>query len=570
MSGIDVATDQEARGERAAGEAPQLHAGALYPSPLAAGTRLQEFEISAVIGQGGFGIVYLARDLSLQRSVAIKEYMPAHMAGRDAEGLVRPLLASQAEVFELGRRSFINEARMLARFKHPGLLEVLRFWQQNGTAYMAMPYYDGATLTQYLKRHPKVATEEWLKKTLSPLVDALGHMHREDCFHRDVAPDNILILKDGSAVLLDLGAARRVIANDVQAMTVMLKPGYAPIEQYSDDPQFRQGPWTDIYAMAAVFFFAITGKPPPASASRVMRDSVSPLSSLRPTGYSDSFLKAIDQGLSLQPEDRPRSIAAFRSMLHAAPPPQGRSQPAAARKPEHGPAHANGAAAADAPFAAPAPSRGPVAAVLAVIAAAALVTGGAWYGMQPGIASDAPTADESTANASVTSVAVVGASTAGAAKASMAVAVKSPVAAAVKSPTADPMTAPVLDEAAAGFAAPDAAVSKTTPTPTQQVAAVPAAAATPTVPTTRPARPGATAEDEARPAATANGTVVLAVKPWAEVRVDGVARGHTPPMKQLTLPAGRHTIELRNPASAPVTKQIEVRANQKTVISQSF
>ena len=242
---------------------------------------------SAVIGQGGFGIVYLARDLSLQRRVAIKEYMPAHLAGRNAEGAVRPLTKGQAEVFELGRRSFINEARMLARFKHPGLVEVLRFWEQNGTAYMAMPYYDGATLTQYLKRHPGVATEAWLKKTLKPLVDALGHMHDEDCFHRDVAPDNILILKDGSAVLLDLGAARRVIANDAQAMTVMLKPGYAPIEQYSDDPRFRQGPWTDIYAMAAVFFFAVTGKPPPASASRVMRDSVSPLASVQPTGYSE-------------------------------------------------------------------------------------------------------------------------------------------------------------------------------------------------------------------------------------------------------------------------------------------
>src|SRR5687768_13710693 len=134
-------------------------------------------------------------------------------------------------------------------------------------------------------------------------------MHAEDCFHRDVAPDNILILKDGSAVLLDLGAARRVIASDAQAMTVMLKPGYAPIEQYSDDPRFRQGPWTDIYALAAVFFFAITGKAPPASASRVMRDSVSPLRSARPAGFGLPFLLAIDKGLSLQPQDRPRSIA---------------------------------------------------------------------------------------------------------------------------------------------------------------------------------------------------------------------------------------------------------------------
>ena len=314
MSDIDEAA--QAVLPAAGSPVPRIAAAGMGPLPLAAGTRLQEFEIHAVIGQGGFGIVYLARDLSLQRMVAIKEYMPAQLAGRNADATVRPLTAGQAEVFELGRRSFINEARMLARFKHPGLLEVLRFWEQHGTAYMAMPYYDGATLTQYLKRHPGVATEEWLKRTLAPLADALGHMHAEDCFHRDVAPDNILVLKDGSAVLLDLGAARRVIADDVQAMTVMLKPGYAPIEQYSDDPRFRQGPWTDVYAMAAVYFFGVTGKAPPASASRVMRDSVSPLNDVRPAGFSAAFLKAIDKGLSLQPEDRPRSMDEFRALLY--------------------------------------------------------------------------------------------------------------------------------------------------------------------------------------------------------------------------------------------------------------
>ncbi|MBA3478868.1 MAG: serine/threonine protein kinase, partial [Lautropia sp.] len=321
--------------------APDLLTGARYAAPLQTGARLQEFEISTVIGQGGFGIVYLARDLSLQRSVAIKEYFPVHLAGRDVEGTVRALTPGQAEVLELGRRSFINEARMLARFKHTGLVEVLRFWEQNGTAYMAMPFYDGATLTQYLKRHPGVATEAWLRKTLKPLLEALGHMHQEDCFHRDVAPDNILILKDGSAVLLDLGAARRVIANDAQAMTVMLKPGYAPIEQYSDDPRFRQGPWTDIYAMAAVFFFAVTGKAPPASASRVMRDSVSPLASVRPEGFSESFLLAIDKGLSLQPDDRPRSIAEFGALLYAAP-----QQPEEAAELTQAPRAAGDAAAA--------------------------------------------------------------------------------------------------------------------------------------------------------------------------------------------------------------------------------
>lgn len=554
--------------ELAASDATRLQADLLGPAPLAAGARLQEFEISAVIGQGGFGIVYLARDLSLQRSVAIKEYMPAHLAGRAPEGTVRPLTRSQAEVFELGRRSFINEARMLARFKHPGLLEVLRFWEQNGTAYMAMPYYDGATLTQYLKRHPGVATEAWLKRTLKPLVDALGHMHDEDCFHRDVAPDNILILKDGSAVLLDLGAARRVIANDVQAMTVMLKPGYAPIEQYSDDPRFRQGPWTDIYAMAAVFFFAITGKPPPASASRVMRDSVSPLASVRPTGYSEAFLRAIDQGLSLQPEDRPRSIAEFRELLYASPAAaMSATSPAAAstapwpvgKQPEQPPI----AASEDRPAipAPTAPSRLP--AVIATLAGAlALVAVGAWYGLQP-----REPVDPSPASMSATAAGPV------------TVASSAPPAAVEGSGTSAATPASTASTASAASAAP-AAAAASNPAPAVKTPAVnpglrrssgtaPATAAASTHQQGTTGNP-APAADHGRPAATATGTVLLAVKPWAEVRVDGVARGHSPPLKQLTLPAGRHTIELLNPASSPVKQQIEVRANQQVTVSQQF
>jgi serine/threonine protein kinase len=527
--------------------ASRLHVGALYASPLAAGTKVQEFEISAVIGQGGFGIVYLARDLSLQRSVAIKEYMPTHLAGRDAECTVRPLTAGQSEVFELGRRSFINEARMLARFKHPGLVEVLRFWEQNGTAYMAMPYYDGATLTQYLKRHPGVATEPWLKNTLRPLVDALGHMHEENCFHRDVAPDNILILKDGTAVLLDLGAARRVIADDAQAMTVMLKPGYAPIEQYSDDPRIRQGPWTDIYAMAAVFFFGVTGKAPPASASRVMRDSVSPLAEVLPKGFSEPFLLAIDKGLSLQPDDRPRSIAEFRSLLYASPSPSSPSsrpqppspqptlQPPPARRPDAKPVDRS--VEIDDPFAPPAAGAGTAMRVAAGVAMLALVLAGAWYAMQPAVA---PVDAEA-----VLALPAAGSIAAGASKPAV------PADAGVAAPV---VTAPIV-----------AAPVVTAPVVTApQNAAASAPAVTPPV----PARPATATTTE--PATTATGILVLDIKPWAEVRVDGVRKGISPPVKQLTLPAGRHTIELRNGASAPVTKQLEVRADRKTVVRQQF
>ena len=240
---------------------PEAGHGTVLPK----GTRLQEFEITGVVGEGGFGIVYEANDTLLQRRVAIKEYMPAQLASRTAGRTVKVRSPEQLETFEAGLRSFINEARMLAQFKHAALVEVFRFWEENGTAYMAMPYYEGRTLKQFLSAHPEMANERWLRSMLAPLLDALEHMHEARIFHRDIAPDNILILKSGLPLLLDLGAARRIIGDMTQAITVILKPGYAPIEQYGEESGSRQGPWTDIYALAAVLYFAITRRTPPAA-----------------------------------------------------------------------------------------------------------------------------------------------------------------------------------------------------------------------------------------------------------------------------------------------------------------
>lgn len=286
--------------------------------PLQPGRRLGEFLITRVVGQGGFGIVYEAEDLALQRRIAIKEYMPSQLATRIDGVKVHPISSRYARTFELGRKSFIAEARLLAQFRHPGLLEVLHFWSQNGTAYMAMPFYEGRTLDKVLATSRGVISEKWLGAMIGPVLDALEHMHGEDCYHRDVSADNILIREDGRALLLDLGAARHVIGDCERALTMMLKPGYAPIEQYADDPACRQGPWTDIYAVSAVLYFAITAKMPPASASRVMHDSLPPLATLRPAGYGQHFLEAIDRGMSIRPEHRPRTVGEFRSLLFRA------------------------------------------------------------------------------------------------------------------------------------------------------------------------------------------------------------------------------------------------------------
>jgi len=285
------------------------YAASMSSNILPLGTRLGEFELTGLIGEGGFGIVYLAEDSSLQRKVALKEYMPSALAARTGSMTVCVKSSRHAETFAAGLNSFINEARLLARFDHASLVKVYRFWEANGTAYMVMPYYEGPTLKEALRHLSGPPDEAWLKDLLLPLFDAIAQLHKEQCFHRDIAPDNILILKDGKPLLLDFGAARRVIGDMTQALTVILKPGYAPIEQYAEMPDMKQGPWTDIYALAAVVYFAITGKPPIPSVARIMSDPLEPLSKLAAGRYSDAFLIGIDKALAVKPEARPQSIA---------------------------------------------------------------------------------------------------------------------------------------------------------------------------------------------------------------------------------------------------------------------
>ncbi|KEH12104.1 hypothetical protein GY15_23480 [Delftia sp. 670] len=194
-----------------------------------------------VIGEGGFGIVYKARDLSLDREVAIKEYMPSALAGRQSSHQVH-VRSQHRGAFDAGLRSFINEARLLARFSHPTLVHVYRFFEAGGTAYMVMRHYEGQTLGQVLKASSGRMDQAGLSALLIPLLDVLEVLHAQDCFHRDIAPDNIFVQRDGSPVLLDFGAARRIIGDMTQALTMVLKPGFAPIEQYVDDgamPQAR-------------------------------------------------------------------------------------------------------------------------------------------------------------------------------------------------------------------------------------------------------------------------------------------------------------------------------------------
>jgi serine/threonine protein kinase len=290
---------------------------------LPAGYRLHEYVIESTLARGGFGIVYLARDEQLYRQVAIKEFMPGALASRRSDLSVVVRSEQHRKAFEAGLRSFVNEARLLAQFDHPALVKVHRFWEQSGTAYTVMPYYRGQTLKEWLRARGGPVPEATLLRIVGAVLEVLERLHAESVFHRDIAPDNILMLEGGQPLLLDLGAARQIIGDMTQALTIILKPGYAPVEQYAEDPSMRQGPWTDIYAMAAVMYFAVMGKAPAPSVGRMIHDELRPLRSLAEGMYSPGFLSAIDRALAPRPEDRPASVAEFRSSLGiaVAPPP---------------------------------------------------------------------------------------------------------------------------------------------------------------------------------------------------------------------------------------------------------
>jgi formylglycine-generating enzyme required for sulfatase activity/serine/threonine protein kinase len=293
-----------------------LRPGRVSPHALAPGTMLAEFEIKGVVGQGGFGIVYRAYDHSLGREVAVKEYMPVSFAGRQDNTHVTILSEHYAEAFRIGLQSFVKEAQLLAKFDHPSLVKVYRYWEANGTGYMAMPFYDAPTLKQLLKLERTAFTEEaWLKKFLGQILAALQVLHDKRCYHRDIAPDNILMIDGRTPLLLDFGAARHVIGDVTQTLTVILKPGYAPIEQYGDMNHISHGPWTDLYALASVTYYIITESVPPAAMSRLLSDSMVPLAVSAKDRYSAPFLAALDAALNLRPEHRPQSVGEFRAML---------------------------------------------------------------------------------------------------------------------------------------------------------------------------------------------------------------------------------------------------------------
>ncbi len=287
---------------------------------LPKGHELLWYEIDSVLGHGGFGITYLAHDKNLGRDVALKEYLPRSWAERQPDFGVIPLDEDHRELYEKGLTRFMAEARTLAKFKHPNIVHVLTVFEQHQTAYMAMEYEQGGSLSDLLRNQKFEVTQESLLGILLPISHGLENVHDMGFLHRDIKPANIYLRDDGSPVLIDFGSSRETGVLNTSDVTVLITQGYAPAEQYSKGFG-EHGPWTDIYSLAASIYHTISGTVVADALQRNAavqsggKDPFNPLSTLSLEGYTEEFKYAIDKALENKPADRPQSLAEWRELL---------------------------------------------------------------------------------------------------------------------------------------------------------------------------------------------------------------------------------------------------------------
>ncbi|MZP29827.1 protein kinase [Heliobacterium undosum] len=296
--------------------------GASPESPLylQPGTMLNErYQIGQVLGHGGFGITYIGYDNTLNTRVAVKEYLPRDLATRATGRFqVTAYTGELTGFFEYGLNKFLDEARALAQFSdHPCIVSVQDFFMANGTAYLVMRYLDGVTFKEYLAQQGGSIPVDTAIKIMNPVMDALREVHGADLLHRDISPDNIFITTTRQVKVLDFGAARSALGAHSRSLSVVLKPGYSPEEQYRS--KGNQGPWTDVYAVAATLYRAITGVLPPEALDRANQDTL-----LRPAHFQPAISPQIEaallKALAVRVTDRFQTMKEFQDALHGIPP----------------------------------------------------------------------------------------------------------------------------------------------------------------------------------------------------------------------------------------------------------
>ena len=284
-----------------------------FPLALSLGTVLAgQYVIEKVLGQGGFGITYKANNHKTGEKVAVKEFFPDTLAYREKTQVIS-YPGERDENFQYGKAGFLQEAQTLAQFlENKNIVHIHSYFEENGTAYFVMDYIEGTSFDEYLKQHGGKISVLEAEKILIPIMDALEAVHAKGIIHRDVTPDNIYICSDGTVKLLDFGAARYSLGDKSRSLDVILKHGFAPKEQYTRHG--RQGSYTDIYSLAATFYFAITGRRPPDSVDRLEEDDLIPPSSLG-IDITDYQEEALFKALEVQPQNRFASMSDFKNVL---------------------------------------------------------------------------------------------------------------------------------------------------------------------------------------------------------------------------------------------------------------
>ena len=283
-----------------------------HRNALRAGHMVHWYRVERVLGQGGFGITYLARDTNLDQDVAIKEYLPMELAVREGDHSVHPASQGHGDRYRWGLDRFLAEARTLARFKHAAIVRVLSVFEANNTAYMVIEYERGESLQDLLSRRKTLAESE-INAIVFPIIDGLKLIHEAGFIHRDIKPANVVIRGDGSAVLIDFGSARKALGQETRTLTSIVSPGYAPYEQYYSKSD-RQGPWTDIYGLGATLYRAVAGRAPMDAIDRsdaiirAQRDVLVQAVDLGEGRYSRRLLAAIDHALRFNEKERPQTV----------------------------------------------------------------------------------------------------------------------------------------------------------------------------------------------------------------------------------------------------------------------